>query len=87
MGCEVGQCNKRDAPFHCTADDYSPTVGFCDLLRDVPWVDILKVGGSAAGTKFCEKVQVGINVYILLCNYLIKPHLSPCFSAAFAVLI
>ena len=36
----------------------------CDHLRDVPWEDIFKLSTSAAASKFCEWVQVGIDVYI-----------------------
>ena len=36
-----------------------------DHLRDVPWEDILKLSASAA-SKFCEWVQVRIDVYISL---------------------
>ena len=44
--------------------------GLCDHLRDVPWVDIFKLGAS------------GIDVYIPHCKYQIKPYSSPWFSAA-----
>ena len=41
------------------------TVFVCDHLRDVPWEDI---GASAApaASEFCEWVQVGIGVYIIV---------------------
>ena len=37
---------------------------FVIILRDVPWEDIVKLGASAAGGEFFERVQVGIDVYI-----------------------
>ena len=51
-------------------------------MRDAPWEDIFKLGASAAASKFCEFVQVGIDVYIPHRNYQVKPHSSPWFSAA-----
>ena len=45
---------------------------------------VLKLGASAAASKFCEWVQVGIDVYIPHRQYQVKPHSSPSFSAAFA---
>ena len=43
---------------------------------------IFKLGGPAATSEFCEWIQVGIDVYIPHCKYQLKPHSSPCFSAA-----
>ena len=62
---------KWDAPFHCIAYDYSCAVwdGLHDHLRDVPKEYIFKLSASAAGTEFCELVQVGIDVYIPHCKY------------------
>ena len=81
--------SKRDGPFHCIAYDYSHAGwdDFCDNLRDVPWKDIFKLGGSAAARKFCEWVQVGIDVYIPHRKYQVNPHSSPWFSAACAAAI
>ena len=56
-------------------------------MRDVPWEDILKLGASAAASEFCERVQVGIDVYIPHRKYQVKPHSSPRFSAACAAAI
>ena len=58
--------SKQDAPFHCVAYDYSCADwdSLCDNLRDVPWEGIFKLGASAAASKFCEWVHVGIDVYI-----------------------
>ena len=42
---------------------------------------------SAAASEFCEWVQVGIDVYIPHRKYQVKPHSSPCFSAACAAAI
>ena len=64
--------SKRDAPFHHLPDH----------LRDVLWEDIFKLSASAAGSEFCEWVQVGIDVYIPHRKYQVKPHSSPWFSAA-----
>ena len=43
-----------------------------------------KLGAFAAASEFCERVQVGIDVYIPHRKYQVKPHSSPCFSAACA---
>ena len=56
-------------------------------MRDVPWKNIFKLGASAASSEFCEWVQVGIDVYIPHRKYQVKPHSSPCFSAACAAAI
>ena len=56
-------------------------------MRDDPWDDIFKLSASAAASKFCEWVQVGIDVYIPHCKYQVKPHSSPWFSTAFATVI
>ena len=40
------------------------------------------MNASAAASKFCEWVQVGIDVYIPNQKYQVKPHSSQCFSAA-----
>ena len=56
---------------------------FCDI----PWEDIFKLSASDAASEFCEWVQVGINVYIPHRKYHVKPHLSPWFSAACAIVI
>ena len=37
---------------------------FGDHFRDDPWEAIFKLGVSAAASKFCEWVPVGIDVYI-----------------------
>ena len=78
--------SQGDAPFHRIAYDYSRADwdGLRDHLRDVPWEDIFKLGASAAASKFCEWVQVGIDVYIPHYKYQVKPHSSPWFSAASA---
>ena len=47
----------------------------------------LKLGASAAASKSCEWVQVGIDVYIPHRKYQVKPHSSPWFSAACAAAI
>ena len=81
--------SKQDAPFHRVAYDYSRADwdGLRDHLRDVPWEDIFKLGASTAASKFCEWVQVGIDVYIPHRKYQVKPHSSPWFSAACAAAI
>ena len=81
--------SKWDAPFHHIAYDSSCVDwdGLRDHLRDVPWKDILKLSASAATSKFCEWVQVGIDVYIPHRKYQVKPHSSPWFSAACAAAI
>ena len=81
--------SQRDAPFNRIAYDYSRAYwgGLCDHLRDVPWEDIFKFGASATASEFCERVQVGIDVYISHGKYQVKPHSSPSFSAAGAAAI
>ena len=76
--------SQRDALFHRIAYDYSRANwgGLRDHFRDVPWEDIFKLSASAAASKFCEWVQVGIDVYIPHRKYQVKPHSSPWFSAA-----
>ena len=80
---------KQDTSFHRVAYDYSRADwdGLCDHLRDVPWKDIFKLSASTAASEFCEWVQVGIDVYIPHRKYQVKPHSSPCFSAACAAAI
>ena len=78
--------SQQDAPFHHIAYDYSHADwdGLRDHLRDVPCVDVFKLGASAAASEFCEWFQVGIDVYRPHRKYQVKPHLSPWFSAACA---
>ena len=81
--------SQWDAPFHCIAYYYSfaDWDSLPDHLRDVPRKDIFKLSAFTAASKFCEWVQVGIDVYIPHRKYQVKPHLSPCFSAACAAAI
>ena len=81
--------SQRDAPFHCIAYDYSCADwdGLHDHFRDVSWEHMFKLGASAAASKFCELVQVAIEVYIPHRKYQVKPHSSPWFSAACAFAI
>ena len=76
--------SKQDAPFHSVAYNYSCADwdGLYNHLRDVPWEDIFKFSASAAASKFCEWIQVKIDVYIPHCKYQAKLHSSPWFSAA-----
>ena len=73
--------SQRDAPFHRIAYAYSRADwdSLHDHLRDVPWEDIFKLDASGAASKFCEWVQVGIDVYIAHRKYQVKPHSSPWF--------
>ena len=63
--------SQQDAPFHCRAYGYSRADwdSLRDHLREVPWKDIFKLGASAAGSEFCEWVQLGIDEYILHRKY------------------
>ena len=81
--------SKQDTPFHRVAYDYSRADrdGLRDHLRDVPREDIFKLSASAAASEFCERAQVGIDVYIPHRKYQVKPHSSPWFSAACATAI
>ena len=75
--------SQWDAPFHCTAYDYSRDWGgLRDHLRDVPWEDIFKLSAAAAAAnEFYEWVQFGIDVYIPQHKYQVKPHSSACAAA------
>ena len=55
-------------------------------MRDVSWEDIFNCA-SAAASQFCERVQVGIDIYIPHSEYQVKPHSSPWFPAACAAAI
>ena len=46
--------SQQNVPFHRIAYDYSCADwdGLRDHLRDVPWEDIFKLGGSAAASEF-----------------------------------
>ena len=81
--------SKWDGPFHCIAYDYSHADwdSLCNHLRDVPWEDIFKLRASAADSEFCERVQVGIDIYIPQHKYQIKPHSSPWSLTACAAAI
>ena len=77
------------SPFYHTDYDYSHADwdGFHNHLRDVPWEDIFKLSASTVASKFCEWIQVGIDVYTPYCKYQVKPHSPPWFSAACAATI
>ena len=57
--------SQQDAPFHRIAYDYSCADwdGLRDHFRNVLWEDVFKLSAPAA-SKFCEWVQVRIDVYI-----------------------
>ena len=55
-------------------------------MKDVPWQDTFKLGASAA-SRFCEWVQVRIDVYIPHRKNQVKSHSNPWFSAACAAAI
>ena len=57
-----------------------------DNLGDVPQEDVFKLSVSSA-SKFCEWVQIVINVYVPNCKCQFKPHSSPLVSAASAAAI
>ena len=81
--------SQWNALFHHMTYDYShaDSDGLCDHLRDVSWDDIFKLGASAAAREFCEWVQVGIDVYIPLRKYQVRPYSFPWFPAPFATAI
>ena len=79
--------SKGDALFHaydCSCADWG---SLPNRLRDVPWEDILKLGGSAAVSEICGCLQVEVDVYILHCKYQVKPHSMTWVSAACAAVI
>ena len=55
--------SQRDARYHRIAYYYSRADwdGLRYHLRDGPWEDIFKLGTSAAASKFCEWVRVGVD--------------------------
>ena len=76
--------SKREPRFIVKLIDWD---GLRDHLRDVPREDIFKLSASAAASKFCEWVQVGIDVYIPHRMYQVKPHSFPWLSVACAATI
>ena len=58
--------SQRDVAFHRIAYDYSRADwdGLRYYLRYVPWDDVFRDDASAAASKFCVWLQVGIDVYI-----------------------
>ena len=60
--------SQWNALFYRIAYDYSRADwdDIHDHLRDVPQEDIFKLGASPAASEFCEWVQVGIDVYIIV---------------------
>ena len=78
-----------NVPFHRIGYNYSRADwgSFHDHLRDFPWEGIFRLSASDAASRFCERVQAGIDVYIPHPKYQVKPHSSPWFSAAYAAAI
>ena len=68
---------------HRTAYNYFRANGFRDHLRDVPRDDIFQLDAPAAGTNFCEWVQVVIYVTPHF-KQQAKPHSYPWFPGACA---
>ena len=81
--------SQWNASFHHISFDYSCAEwdGLRDHLRDIPWEDIFKLSASAAASKFCEWVEVGIDVYISHRTYQVEAHSSSWFPAACAAAI
>ena len=79
--------SKQDTPFHRIAYFCADRDGLHDHFRDVPWEEIFKLSASAAPSEFFGWVQVGIDVYIPLDKYQVRPHSSLWFSAACAAAI
>ena len=63
VSIDIPSKSKQGSPFYRIAFDYSRADrdGLCNLW-DVQWKDILKLGASTAASRFCEWVQVGIDV-------------------------
>ena len=89
ISIEFPSNSQRDALIHGIAYDYfrADWDGVHDHLKDVPWEDIFKLSPSAADSKFCGWIQVGIDVYIPHHKYQVVLHLSPWFPAACAAAI
>ena len=66
------QCYKYTIQYiYSTEDDYSLANwdGFCDNLKDIPQNNIFELGAfelSTAASKFCECIQVAIDIYASL---------------------
>ena len=71
--------SKGSALYHCSAfnNSHTDSDGIYNYLRYVPWVDIFKLGASVATVKFCQHLQVEIEVCSAYCEYQVKPHSSP----------
>ena len=80
--------SKPDPLFHHIAYDYScaDLDSLCDHLRDIPFEDIFKLSAYAP-SKFCEWVQVGIDVYSPHYKNQVKSHSSPYFPDPWAAAI
>ena len=74
----------NDIAYGYSRDDWD---GLCDHLRDIVLENIFKLCPSSAARKFCEWVQVGIDVYIHHHKYQVKPDSPPWFLAACAAAI
>ena len=81
--------SKQDTLFRRIACDYflADWDDLCDHFRDVPCENNLELITSAAASKFFERVQVRVDVYISHCKNQFKPHLCPWFAAAGAATI
>ena len=85
VSIEFPSYSQRDAPFHRIA--YDCWDGLRNHLRCVPWENIFKPSASAATSKVCDCVQVGIDIYIPNRKYQVKSHSSSWFTAACAAAI
>ena len=67
VSIDFSSSSQQDALFHCIAYDYSCADwdDLCDHLRDLPWEDIFKRGGSAAASEFVSGLRLD-SMYISL---------------------
>ena len=74
-----------DFPSNSTNDTFFHRTALYHSRAD--WDGIFKPGTFTAASEFYEWLQVGTDVYIPHCKYLVKPHSSTWFSAACAAAI
>ena len=81
VSIEFPSSSQWGAPFHRIVYDYSCADwnSLCDHLRDVPCWNIFKLSATAPANEFCERVQVGIDVYVPYQKYQVKFHSYPWF--------
>ena len=80
--------STNEHPYYRTVYSYSKAEwdGLRDHLRDVPLLDIFKHDPAYAPKKITEGVEIGIDCYIPLRKFQLKPHSSPWFTPCAAAI-